>query len=522
MTNLDALRRLKRDPAAFGVTRDPSGHTFSPSLKAQQREVDEKFKEADALATKAKAEFEQRYAQGFALREVGDDEAALEQFAAAYILAREMNYRAGEADALNMTGVCYKHQGELERAASVFEGCAQICASMKDPQAEAAALGNLGQALAAQKRLAEAEAAHERSLELARSGGSGGDGHGGGSSGGGAGGGDAAASDSATHLHGGDSKHDTGAAAAANDDKSGELSALFHLGTLRLRMQRFEEAEVALAAAQTIAVALGDKAAEVGVLQRLAAARDILQQQQQQQQQQHRRPTPPAATNVGAADGAASASSSTAGASSTPAGSASKRSPARPTNRFALKDPPTPPQDLSASLPARSASLLAREPPRDLGASLPQKDVGVPSLGADARHSLLPPPLPPLEGEKQPPLALLVRAEKLTREIGKGGEPLRMQVLRQLRAQYEKIGNGEGTRACEKEIDALFAKAKKLHDEQQAELRRRREAIESVEVEVARVEISEPQGSEEAKDAAKDAASTSGGAGAPSADGVVV
>ena len=77
---------------------------------------------------------------------MGDDEAALEQFAAAYILAREMNYRAGEADALNMTGVCYKHQGELERAASVFEGCAQICASMKDPQAEAAALGNLGQA----------------------------------------------------------------------------------------------------------------------------------------------------------------------------------------------------------------------------------------------------------------------------------------------------------------------------------------------------------------------------------------
>ena len=72
MTNLDALRRLKRDPAAFGVTRDPSGHTFSPSLKAQQREVDEKFKEADALATKAKAEFEQRYAQGFALREVGE------------------------------------------------------------------------------------------------------------------------------------------------------------------------------------------------------------------------------------------------------------------------------------------------------------------------------------------------------------------------------------------------------------------------------------------------------------------
>ena len=240
MNHLDSLRRLKRDPAAFTATKDPSGHTFSPSLKQQQKEVDEQFKEADALATKAKAEFEQRYAEGFAQREAGDADSALEHFAAAYVLAREMNYRAGEADALNMTGVCYKHRGELERAASVFDGCAQLCASMKDPQGEAAALGNLGQALAAQKRLSEAEAAHERSLELARSSGSGG--------------GAAPAPTEATD------------AAADSTDKGGELSALFHLGTLRLRLQRFAEAESSLASAQAIAIAIGDVAAEVDVL----------------------------------------------------------------------------------------------------------------------------------------------------------------------------------------------------------------------------------------------------------------
>ena len=86
-----------------------------------------------------------------------------------------------------MTGVCYKHMGDLERASGVFEGVVQLCSGMKDVPGEAAALGNLGQALAAQKKLGEAETAHTRSLELAR-----------------------------------------GAA-----DKNGELSALFHLGTVR-------------------------------------------------------------------------------------------------------------------------------------------------------------------------------------------------------------------------------------------------------------------------------------------------
>ena len=136
MAHLERMRQLRtRDPAAPvhpGLASpasdeiDPSGHTFSPSIRMQQKEVAAKYAEAPALAAKAKGEFEERYAEGFSHWQGGDADNALEQFAAAYIMAREMNYRAGEADALNMTGVCYKLKGDLERASGVFEGVAQL------------------------------------------------------------------------------------------------------------------------------------------------------------------------------------------------------------------------------------------------------------------------------------------------------------------------------------------------------------------------------------------------------------
>ena len=376
MSGLEALRRLKRDPAQFAAEVDPAGHTFSPSIKKQQKEIATKLEETEELATKAKAEFEQRYAEGFARREGGDVDGALEHFAAAYILAREMNYRAGEADALNMTGVCYKCRGELERAAGVFEGCAQLCARLKDSQGEAAALGNLGQALAAQRRLAEAEAAHERSLELARGG---------------------------------------------VADKSGELSALFHLGTLRLRLQKFAEAEASLALAQTIAVSLGDVAAEVGVLQRLAAARELHQQQQRQHEQQQ--PPPPPSQqqlrHMGVGAG---------GALRAPVGRAAG----------------------AAGAPPPRASRFVLEPAAQLSASLPLR---LPSQQLQTSA-----PLPPLEPAPLTPLELLVRAQTLTNQLD-ASSPLRLQVLRQLRAQYAKGDDRDGMRSCEAQIDALHTMA---------------------------------------------------------------
>ena len=72
--------------------------------------------EAPALAAQGKSEFDSVYCAGFEQRQAGDPEGALERFVAAYVLARELNYRSGEADALNMTGVCYKEKGDLEQA----------------------------------------------------------------------------------------------------------------------------------------------------------------------------------------------------------------------------------------------------------------------------------------------------------------------------------------------------------------------------------------------------------------------
>ena len=402
MAHLERMRQLRRDPAAadpaapapfpFGndAAVDPSGHTFSPSIRMQQKELNNKMAEAPALAAKARAEFEERYSAGFSSWQAGDTDQALEQFAAAYVLSREMNYRAGEADALNMTGVCYKHMGDLERASGVFEGVVQLCSGMKDVPGEAAALGNLGQALAAQKKLGEAETAHTRSLELAR-----------------------------------------GAA-----DKNGELSALFHLGTLRLRARRFAEAEASLASAQVISQALDDVAAEVGVLQRLAAARDMrLRTEQQAEGAEVPRPPPPrrptSQPDASGSRGVDEASSTAAGADSarsSSAGSGGARfSPGR-RSRFVIE----PNAELSASLQQRK---LAVEPPA----------------------STLPPssPLPPLEPPPPSPLELLQRAEGLTRTLEGSGGPLRMMVLRQLRAQYAQLADDDGVKSCERAIDRL-------------------------------------------------------------------
>ena len=99
------LRKLRgRDPAQFSAAPappaaeaqfvDPAGHTFSPSIKQQQKELNSKMAEAPALAAKAKGEFERLYTAGFELRDAGDAEKAL--------LVQEYGRRSrfrGDADA---------------------------------------------------------------------------------------------------------------------------------------------------------------------------------------------------------------------------------------------------------------------------------------------------------------------------------------------------------------------------------------------------------------------------------------
>jgi hypothetical protein len=481
MPRLGELRSLRSqdDPAgptgagaashgdiAVDPSRTPGGHIFSPAIRQQQKELGAKMAEVPQRAAEAKAEFDRLYAEGFELHVGGNGDGAMERFAAAYVLAREMNYRSGEADALNMTGVLYKERGELERAVAVFEGCAKLCASLRDAQAQAAALGNLGQALAAQRQIEQAEGAHARSLALAR----------------------------------------------GVSDMNGELAALFHLGTLLLRQRRFGEAEAYLAQAEALAVRLRDVAAEVGVLQRLAAARGARIAAGE--------PVPvPGSGGSGGGSGiggsgvgmgcsgsgapnssggfggspsmgvgnglsaslplSSSSRAALGGAASLSLGASlgagrgpvgARPSPSPSPSLDARGGPPAPPSRFRHPRDHPAVSGVVPFVPLDAYASTPLAPIpsGAGGTGTGgAGTSLSPPPPPPPRAPPAPlapaPLALLVRAERLTRELEESSldaavseaRPLRLQVLRQLRGQYLLLGDEPAASACEREIDAV-------------------------------------------------------------------
>ena len=89
---------------------DADGHTFSPALRAQEKEVAELHARLPVLAAEGVAEFDRLYAEGFACT---TPEEARERFVAAYVLARELNHRRGEADALNMAAITYRELGDV-------------------------------------------------------------------------------------------------------------------------------------------------------------------------------------------------------------------------------------------------------------------------------------------------------------------------------------------------------------------------------------------------------------------------
>ena len=72
---------------------DDDGHTFSPALRAQEKEVAELHARLPVLAAEGIAEFDRLYAEGFACT---TPEEARERFVAAYVLARELNHRRGD------------------------------------------------------------------------------------------------------------------------------------------------------------------------------------------------------------------------------------------------------------------------------------------------------------------------------------------------------------------------------------------------------------------------------------------
>ena len=302
------------------------GHTFSPALREQQKEVAELHARLPVLAAEGVAEFDRLYAEGFGCT---TPEEARERFVAAYVLARELNHRRGEADALNMAAITYRELGDVRGAAELFEGSRALLARLGDAPGEAAALGSIGAARAALGELDAAQSAHEEGLAIAR------------------------------RLR----------------DGRLQLGALTQLGALQLRRGQMRPAHVSLCEALALSAALGDAVAEAGVLQRLAAT-------------------------------------------------------------FAALGGP----DAEAEAPgARARVRIAVEPAPEVVA--PPDPAAAEAAGAD--------------GGAAAALGCLRRAEALAAEADVA--PLRLQILRQTRAQLVQMGQSDEARRCEATIDEVRA-----------------------------------------------------------------
>ena len=204
------------------MARDPEGNLVSPKLRADQQEVDSLYAQLPTHAEEGKQELDRLFASGHERRDAGQTAEARERFVAAYLLARELTFGSGEAEALTLAATCTLELGELPLGVEQMEGSRKLHAKLGNADGEAEAQCNLGLAHAALGDLQRAQHAYRQSLRLAR-------------------------------------------------HQPLRLTTLCHLGTLLLRRGRTGEAQQVLSQALALALALGDVASEVRVLQRLAA-----------------------------------------------------------------------------------------------------------------------------------------------------------------------------------------------------------------------------------------------------------
>ena len=218
------------DPVRVAAAVDDNGHTFSPLIREQQQDVSTMYAEVPALAARGKAEFEKVFDAGLAHEEDASQQLALECFGAAYVMARELNYRFGEAMALERSARCCRALHQHTRALAMLEGCVRLYGAQANAFGVATSLRQLGQTYAELGRLGEAADMLARSCD----------------------------------------------AAAGLGDAPLRLGALVNLAMVRLRQERPDEALRLLGEGLGLTVAIGDSAEEIRVLQRMAAAHGAL------------------------------------------------------------------------------------------------------------------------------------------------------------------------------------------------------------------------------------------------------
>jgi len=150
------------------MARDPEGNLISPKLRADQQEVNSLYAQLPTHAEQGKQELERLFASGHERRDAGQTAEARERFVAAYLLARELTFAAGEAEALTLAATCTLELGELTLGVEQMEGSRKLHAQLGNADGEAEAQCNLGLAHAALGELQRAQQAYRQSLRLAR------------------------------------------------------------------------------------------------------------------------------------------------------------------------------------------------------------------------------------------------------------------------------------------------------------------------------------------------------------------
>lgn len=151
--------------------RTPStqdGHTFSPRIREQSREVERLYSQVPELAAKGKAAFDDLFAVGHGHWQDGSTQMSRECFCAAYVMARELNYRLGEAMSLERAALCYLRLKEPNRALSMLSGAIRLYEGEHVNVGVASALSNIGQAHVDLCQLDEARDAFHQSRMRAR------------------------------------------------------------------------------------------------------------------------------------------------------------------------------------------------------------------------------------------------------------------------------------------------------------------------------------------------------------------
>lgn len=121
------------------------GHTFSPLLRGQEREVGNLYAEVPAMARKGKAQFDDLFAAGRAHSDDDSHQPALECFGSAYVMARELHYRLGEAMALEQAALVYSTLGDQSRALEMLSAAVRLFEMASDGGGLVTSLLNLGE-----------------------------------------------------------------------------------------------------------------------------------------------------------------------------------------------------------------------------------------------------------------------------------------------------------------------------------------------------------------------------------------